>query len=361
MSAARLRVGIVGLNAQRGWAATAHVPALRSLPGYEITALCTTRRESAAAAAQAFGIAEAHDGWRALVASPNVDLVSVTVKAPEHREPVLAALAAGKQVYCEWPLGRNLAEAEEMAAAARRSGLRCAVGLQARSAPLIRHVRELVHSGAIGEVLSTSLVATGLGWGAYTDAPNRYLIDRRNGATLLSIPAGHALDALCGCLGEFRWVGAAMALRRPQVILAGTGESLAMTAPDQLAVHGELENGALVSLSYRGGAQGTGLLWEILGSSGGLRVTGEHGHLQFATLSLQRWGEDGVPHDEAIPASCRWVPSETPDGPALNVAQAYAGFALAQNDIPDFDAALQRHRLLDAIERAAASGQRVTL
>src|SRR3954470_22994209 len=91
----RLRVGIIGANPDRGWAAQAHIPALRSLPDeFEITALSPTRRESADAARELFGVPLAFDNPQELVNSPVVDIVAVTVKVPQHLELATAALEA---------------------------------------------------------------------------------------------------------------------------------------------------------------------------------------------------------------------------------------------------------------------------
>src|SRR6184192_3820510 len=113
--AKRIRVGIIGANPDRGWAAQAHIPALRSLAAdFEITALSTSRRESADAASKLFAVPTAFDNHEELVNSPGVDVVAVTVKVPYHLELATAALGAGKSVYCEWPLGNGLDEAETL-------------------------------------------------------------------------------------------------------------------------------------------------------------------------------------------------------------------------------------------------------
>jgi predicted dehydrogenase len=93
-----------------------------------------------------------------LVTQPDIDVVAVTVKVPCHRELVSAALAAGKAVSCEWPLGRDLEDARAMAALAAGQGVRTVVGLQARQAPAIEFIRELLSDGYVGEVLSTTMV-----------------------------------------------------------------------------------------------------------------------------------------------------------------------------------------------------------
>src|SRR3954451_10184360 len=245
----RIRVGIIGANPDRGWAAQAHIPALRSLSDdFEITSLSTSRRESADAAGELFGVPLAFDNHQELVNSPAVDVVAVTVRVPYHLELATAALEAGKAVYCEWPLGNGLREAETLAALAAKQGVLAVAGLQARSAPPVAYVRDLIAQGYVGEVLSTTLIGSGMGWGPAVEAYNVYLNDKANGATMLSIALGHTADALCHCLGEARELTATMTARRTTFEIAGTGERRPMAADDQVSVTGLLEGGAAVTI-----------------------------------------------------------------------------------------------------------------
>jgi hypothetical protein len=70
-----------------------------------------------------------------MVRSDEVDIISICVKVPEHRDILLAALAAGKHIYCEWPLGRNIQEAEELATTAERAGVHVTIGCRHASVP----------------------------------------------------------------------------------------------------------------------------------------------------------------------------------------------------------------------------------
>src|SRR5205085_4238789 len=110
-----------------------------------------------------------------------IDVVTVTVKVPHHRELVSAALAAGKAVYCEWPLGRDLDDARAMAALAAQQGVRTVVGLQARQAPAIEFVEDLVRDGYVGEVLSTTMVGISVPGDVVVKA-NAYMLDKASGA-----------------------------------------------------------------------------------------------------------------------------------------------------------------------------------
>jgi predicted dehydrogenase len=363
----RIRVGIIGANPDRGWAAHAHIPALRSLSDdFEITALSTSRRESAGAAGDFFGVPAAFDNHQELVNSPAVDVVAVTVRVPYHLELATAALEAGKAVYCEWPLGNGLKEAETLTALAKKQGVLAVAGLQARSAPAVAYIRDLVAQGYVGEVLSTTLVGSGMGWGPTVEPFNAYLNDKKNGATMLAIAVGHTADALCYCLGEARELAATMTTRRNTFTIAGTEESKPMNAEDQVAVTGLLEDGAAFSIHYRGGvSRGTNLLWEINGSEGDLQLTATGGQAQIWEMDVR--GGNGA-HSSLellpVPEQYRWAPPQA-TGPSTNVAQAYAHFARDYREgthlCPTFEDALTRHRTLNAIERAAATGQRQTL
>src|SRR5437667_5071891 len=360
-----IRIGIIGANPDRGWAAQAHIPALKSLSDdFEITALSTSRRESADAASKLFGVPVAFDNHQDLVSSAAVDVVAVTVKVPYHLELATAALDAGKAVYCEWPLGKGLNEAETLAALAKKKGVLAVAGLQARSAPSVAYVHDLIQQGYVGEVLSTTLIGSGMGWGPTVEPFNTYLNDKNNGATMLSIGLGHVADALCYCLGEVRELSATTTVRRKSFTIAGTGEPKPMTAEDQVAVTGLLKGGAAFSIHYRGGvSRGTNLLWEINGSEGDLQLTATGGQAQIWELDV-RGGRGAQSSLELllVPEQYRWAP---PQGPGTNVAQAYARFARDYREgtqlCPTFEDAVTRHRMLNAIETAAATGQRQTL
>ena len=363
----KIRVGIIGANPDRGWAAGAHIPALKSLLDYEITALSTSRRESAEAAGRLFGVPLVFDNHHDLVTNSNVDVVAITVKVPFHFELATAALNADKAVYCEWPLGNGLQEAEQLAALAREKGVLAVTGMQARFAPAAAYVRDLIRDGYIGEVLSTTLIGSGMTWGAMVEAPNAYTADIKNGATMLSIPLGHTVDALCHCLGEIRELSATLTNRRKTTTVVETGKVIPMTAHDQICVSGLLEGGAAIAIHYRGGvSRGTNLLWEINGTEGDLQLTSFGGHAQIFEMTLHgAHGKDAAMQAMPIPEQYRWAPQQPAPGIATNVAQAWVRFAQDYREgthhCPTFDDAVTRHRMLEAIERSAATGQRQKL
>ncbi len=207
--------GIAG----RSWAARAHVPALRALSeSFEIVGVANTSLARAEKAASELGVSQALAGVAELVAAPEIDIVTVTVRVPYHLEIVTAAISAGKHVYCEWSLGKGLAEAQQLAALARAKGVLGVVGTQARVFPEIQYLKQLVADGFVGEVLSTTLVATGGGWGPGGIIPERknsaYTLDSAMGATMLTIPVGHTLAAIMDVLGNVVELSSVLTTRR---------------------------------------------------------------------------------------------------------------------------------------------------
>ncbi|HLY91521.1 MAG TPA: Gfo/Idh/MocA family oxidoreductase, partial [Acetobacteraceae bacterium] len=219
--AGKIRVGMVGITPNRGFSSIAHMPALQGLPEFEVIAVCTTRQESAEAAARHYGVPLAFADPVKLAQHPDVDMVTVCVKVPDHLTPVMAAIDAGKHVYSEWPLGRTTAEAMQMRDAAERKGVRHAVGLQGQVSPSINYVKDLIAEGYVGTPLSATLFVNAANWGALLD--RSYQADFGNGANLMTITGGHNLDALCYCLGEFRELSAFAVSQRAEIPTQDSG------------------------------------------------------------------------------------------------------------------------------------------
>ena len=359
MSTEPIGVGIVGLSTSGGWAATAHLPALRSLACYELRGVAASSPQSAAAAGEQYGVPLRFGTAADLAAHDAIDLVVVAVKVPHHLELVRAAITAGKMVYCEWPLGRNLAEAEEMAALAAGRGLHTAVGLQARAAPAFRYLRDLIQNGYVGEVLSTSVIASGVNWGATFRPGADYMLDRANGATMLTVPFGHTIDLLTMVLGEFSQCTATISSRRTEARNRETGELKPMNVEDQVVLNGRMEGGAVASVHFRGGtSRATNFLWEINGTDGDLLVTLDSPPvIQFARATLRGARADETTLTELpVPPSYERVPAfagrqhET----AYNLAHAYAQLHRDLSDgtqlTPGFAHAVRLHHQLDRIQ-----------
>jgi len=365
----RIRVGIVGAS-PRGWAAAAHLPALAHLDELTVTAVATTRRGSAREAAGTFGIRHAFAGAEELAAHPEVDLVVASVKVPAHSAVIRAALAAGKHVYAEWPLGVDLAEASALAGAAAAAGVVHAVNLQAYHSPGARFVADLLAGGRIGPVESVSMTAAGDPLGGRRILRSlAWSTEPAAGNNLLTVMAGHALAALEHVAGPLASVSAELANLHHQVVVAETGELIANRVPGQMALHGRLGSGALLSLSIHGGSAATpgGFTITITGADGTLTITpADPAHYPgWAEWRVRLRGTDGAATDLPVPGRYRLIPAGVPAGPAANIAAVYREIAQAIAEgrpaHPNFGTAVHQHRTLAAIERAAQTGVRQSL
>jgi predicted dehydrogenase len=289
MKDGKIRVGVIGVHPERGWAMTAHIPALQSLSDYELVAITNSHAQLGQQAAKKFSIPNAVQHHLDLVRRPDIDLVVVTVKVPHHFALASAALKAGKSVYCEWPLGRDVSEAVELAKLAKNHKVHGAVGLQSRATPVVSYVKDLIKDGYVGEVLSTSVVGSGIFWGATIPASDVYTLDSKNGAGMINVSFAHGLDCVCYALdSKMTEVKAILENRRKSVQVIETNEMVPMTTPDQIAVNGKMENGTVVSVHYRGGlSRGTNFRWEINGTRGDLVITSSLGYPAVGEVNIQ--------------------------------------------------------------------------
>src|SRR5688572_21624521 len=363
----RIRLGFIGANVRSNWASQSHFPALRASPDVEMTAVCTTRPETAEEARVAFGAKLAFHDYRELAASPEIDAVAVVVKVPEHFGPTMAALEAGKHVYTEWPLGRTTAEAQEMADLARARRVQTAVGLQSRVSPTLMYLKEQIESGYVGEVLSCH-VSTFRDGALERPSSRTWQRDATLGANTLTIANGHVIDALRFVLGDFARVSCMVTTQARQWYETDTKKNVDVTSPDNVQVSGQLVRGAVASVHV--GAvpwAGTGFRMVVYGREGTLVATGNVSSQRGEMLRVQGAKRSHELTDMPIPDRFMWVPPEFPRGDPFNVGQMYSLFAEAirtgqkQERLPTFDTAVDLHRFLDTIRQSSDTGRELTV
>lgn len=376
-----IRLGIIGLSADpTAWATRAHVSPFK--PGgpladqFKLTALATSNPDSAKAAAKAHGIPleKAYSNPEDIANDPDVDMVVVSVKVPMHKQLMMPALQAKKDVFVEWPLSRNLAEAEEMAALAKKQGVKTYVGLQARvSAPMLK-AKELVSSGALGRITSVTVLGAD---GGLLNLPDKvkYINDPDSGASILSVPTGHNLDAVLFALSsEISSLSATMTITHPTIRYISSDGSLSAPEPrkvaDNIALSGTLTpSGAALSYHNYIVSPSTPSTFQciISGEKGALMMEGPGFSVQVVPPKLYRsempeGGKEKTSYDDKT-AGPTWKEVELPDagmeGHFGGVAELYDAIAKGkgkEDGIVDFDEALKRHRMLDAIEWSAKNG-----
>ena len=362
----KIRLGLVGASTGSTWAARSHLAALPFSSDFELTAVCTTKPESAEAARRQYGAKLAFHDFHAMAASPEIDAVAVVVRVPSHYGPTKAAIEAGKHVYTEWPLGRTTAEAEELTALARKNGVKTAIGLQSRVSPVLVYMKELIESGHIGEVVAcrVGLVREGV---LARHSSRTWQRDVTLGAHTLTIANGHTLDALRFVAGNFNRLSSVVSTQVRQWYETDTKRMLDVTCPDNILVSGQLKSGAVVSSHVAAVPwAGSGYRMEIYGREGTLVATGEDSpQLCEVTLHGAKGGNKLEPMP--VPARLIHVPAAMPQGNPYNVGEMYCAFAKAIRggdatggpQLPDFDLAVDLHRFIDAISLASASAEEV--
>jgi len=357
-----VRIGFIGANGR--WGPSAHAPALQRLPEVELYAVCTAHADTAQAAADKYGVKRAYSDVKAMGADPQVDVALVAVRVPAHYALSKAAIEAGKHVYCEWPLGADTAEAEALAALARQKNVKTMVGLQRRASPAYLYLRELVKDGYVGQVLSVHM--THMSSGVLSRPSDRtWQRDVTLGANTLTITFGHSMDALCMVAGELAEVSAVVSTQVPQWFETDTRKYVDVTSPDNVMLAGRLEGGALVSVHLGVNPyHGSGYRLEIYGKEGTLMMVGGGEAGQEAKRQILGGKKDDKALVELpVPERFKSVPEDVRGlGQGYDVGQMWVQFAEAIRNggsvEADFDHAVRRHRMLDAIRRASETGQR---
>jgi len=312
-----IQVGIVGASAQKSWAHVSHVPAINGLSGLTLAAVATRNEQSARKSAEAFGANRWFSDPLAMINHDQIDVITISVKVPAHRELVLAALNAGKAVYCEAPLGRTVAEAEEMANAV--GSLHTAIGLQGRLNPAVRRAAQLLSSGKIGRPLNARIVSTNIGFGPELPSSYDYFNKTSSGANLLTINAGHTLDLVEAVLGPIIEIDARTEILWPAVKLTDTGEESLRETADHVAVLGKTQSGAVFTADIYGGVapQDTRSSFEIRGSEAWLSLTSDHPYsFQAGDLTLRSNIPFVIPDEPTVSGGFM--------GAAINVGEVYA-------------------------------------
>lgn len=360
-----IKVGIIGGSLNNQWASKTHIPVLMENPFYQITAIGTSKIETAKESARLLGAPHAFTDYKKLAQSEDVDLVVVSIKVPFHYEAANAAIKENKHIYCEWPLGKDTTQAEKLAKLANNANIHHAIGLQGRQSPEINNIKQAIKQGEIGRVISCTMQVATQGKGGITDERSSYLLQKENGADLLTINGGHSLDVLCYILGDFKELSATMNIHYTEAIIQETGIKIPKNTADQILIQGTLVNGASASVHIQGGVYPAFQL-EIRGEKGVFRLTQNHslGHVQFGNLKVEKITHPNyLLNTEVISSEEEKISSRKDNGARDYVANAYSILAEDifehKNQVPNFNDAVKLHHLLDAVRKSADTGKKI--
>ncbi len=367
-------IGLIGT----GFMGKAHALAYGSVnavfgdtPDIRLELLCDTPTDQANKMARQFGFSRATDDWRGLITDPKVDVVSITTPNNMHRELALAALAAGKHVWCEKPLALTLEDAKLMARAAADSGLKTMVGYNYVRNPAFSHAQRMIKDGAIGEIVHFR------GWvdEDYQADPNTdwtwraRLADAGLGA--LGDLGCHLVSMAHGLCGPVQSLVADMqTIHKTRPLSDGTGRA-AVENEDTATALVRFVSGAQGSLSTSRSAWGrkNRLAWEVHGTRGMIcfdqermnelqiyQNSGPKGEQGFKTILT---GPEHAPYSNFCPA-----PGHQLGFNDLKVIEAADFLNAINNDTaayPDFSNALEFEKQIHAIAESAQLDKRVVI
>jgi predicted dehydrogenase len=227
------------------------------------------------------------------------------------------------------------------------------------------YMKELVDTGYVGEVMSchVSMIRSGV---LRRTSDRTWQRDDSLGATTLTIPFGHTVDAFRYVVGDFSRVAAVVSTQAPQWLETDTQQLVDVTAPDNVLVSGRLQNGAVASVHVAAIPwASSGFRMEIYGREGTLVASAaESPQLVPVRLQGAKAGEDSL-HDLVIPAQYTYVTEHMPKDEPYNVGQMYALFGQAirsgQPCQPNFDTAVELHRFIDTVRAASHQGRELAV
>jgi predicted dehydrogenase len=388
MTRKTLNIGLIG----SGFMGQAHADAYhraallyRDLPLVPVLhTLADATASLADAAARRFGFAHATGDWRAMVEDPEIDVVDITTPNSMHFEMALEAIKAGKHVYCEKPLTVSLSDAEELAKAANRAGVKTMVAFNNVKTPAALLAKQLIERGDIGTPTRFR------GWfdqGFFNDPemPWSWRCSREEaGSGALGDLGSHVISVAQFLMGPMESVVGQEQTYFSTRPAPGTGSGYAASADKSGArrtVENEDQFQALVRFSS--GAGGTieasriaagkifGIAWEISGTEGTIIMDGE----RFNELKIARYSD--AKHDRGFKTLL--AGSQVPqfsgffgfdfaggglgyfDVKVIEVHDLIRGIAGSGGCFPDFRFGLENQQVIEAMVRSARTGERVKI
>lgn len=362
MAQHRMRIGVVGANGGTDrWGARAHLPAIAALEETELVAVCTAHEETAKRAQQRTGARLAFWDYEAMMRSSEVDLVTVAVRIALHHPVVMAALDAGKHVFCEWPLALNATQAAELDARAQARGVAHAVGTQARFSPGIMHAKELMDGAYVGRPLFFHM--THFLSSAMQPRPSHrwWSMRAEEGGGAILIACGHALDVVRWYLGEVVEVNGQVQTLVQETRFADTGEVVPVDAIDTVAFMARLASGVTGTVHVSNVCtRGSGFHLDIFGTDGCLSVESPN-MVQYSPARVYGAQGSGTLQELPVPPRLHAVPNLPAESQALQVAQLLRHFIQSVHTgttfHPHFGDAVGLQRTLEAVVRSSAAGR----
>lgn len=325
-----LRVGIIGV----GWGSVVQVPAFRMVDGFEVAALCSQRPERVAAAGEKLGVADVSTDWQAFVARDDLDVISVCTPVDIHQEQALAAIAAGKHVLVEKPVGLDAGQTLAMLEAAESAGICHAVCFENRWDPARLTMWEMTRGGHLGQPYLAMARSGADFWHPTRGLQSEWMYQRDHGGGYLMGMGSHDIDYVCALFGEPEAVCADVRTSVPERS-RDDGSTLHVDADDTSVLLMRMRNGMLATVTTTAVALAQNFrAFEAFGSDGSLAMDALLMGEEPAEVMVGAVGREGL---QPAAVSAR-MPRSGAEIPKRRAGGAIRSLALMLEDwLPAFD------------------------
>jgi len=329
-----------------------HVRALGILPDYELMGSV----RSPAQANETGGSGEFGNPFEVpseLISRPDVDLIAIVGRSAEALHYVHNAIAAGKDVYCDWPIATSSAAAAELASLAHKSGIRHFVRLECRVSQANFYVLDLLTQGYLGEIRSVHLSATAI-------APPESAHFSKAPPTVPTTAAMHFLDGLFSVVG---WPRRFSCLIAKWSASSPGNPGTHLLPAERLSITGTLRNDAIFAAHFDRLSHASEVRTDIIGDRGRLRVTYSAAGPSSGVLIEGANEPDQSLQPLSVPRSYGWLSAKKAPSSAAGLAELYAAFAQDLHEgtdrVPTLDDGVKVHKLAELMVEASNKGASV--
>ncbi len=370
-----VRFGLIG----SGFMGRCHAQAMMAAPvlfqleaGVRRVMLADANETLAAQAGAALGFERATGDWAALVRDPDIDVVDITAPNALHKPMALAAIEAGKIVYCEKPLAPNAADAKALMDAAEAAGSKTLVGFNYLRNPVVATAKEIIDSGEIGRVVGYR------GWHfedymSDPSAPYTWRHDPEGGDGVVGDLGSHATSLARYLIGDIEAVcGDCDTVTTARPVASGSKEMRPVSVTDQMRALVRFANGAkgILEASWIATGRKMNLACEVTGTRGALTIDLERmNELRLHTVNqpVGREGFKTILTGPDHPDYAAFTPAPGHqlgfnDLKTIEVARLIKALVAGDDPWPDFREAWEIQRVIDAISESsrARSWQQIT-
>ena len=349
-------IGVVGTGL---WASTVHLPAYQAHPDARLVGVYDVNVEGAERAAREFGIESVFTEYEKMLSQDDIDAIDIISPNVTHVSLALAAIAAGKHVFCEKPMAMNMEETQQMADAAREANVKTAINFTWRNPPAVRYVRHLIQQGHIGKIYHVSGIYRA-GWGRNEQRPIEWRLQKEFAGTgVIGDIGSHLIDMVEWMTGErITRLTADLNTFQPERPLSNGDGMGTVDVDDAASFLARLSGGGMATFlaTYYGTGERMNQGIEIFGQKGALKM--EYSNQETIRASLEPHSDENQFID--LPILEQFKTRDLKMGGhdlRQNMVRKFVD-AIANDEemTPSFEDGLRNQRVIDTVVASAQKG-----